>query len=318
MADSPLIPEIHGARAILVASTGGHLAQLHRLAPQLGLAADPLWVTFESEQSKSLLKGQRVVYLPYIAPRDFRAVARSGRIARRLLREEEFDVAISTGAAAALPILPRALVRRKKVVYIESVSRFEGPSLTGRLMSALPGVRLFTQHPQWASSRWKHAFSVLDDFGAAAAERTSSEPLRVFVTLGTIKPYRFDQLVDQMKRVAPDAEFHWQLGETTRDDLPGDVRTYMSADDFEAEAAAADVVVTHAGVGTALKLLDMGIFPVLVPRRAHRGEHVDDHQLQIARNLEERGLALAPAADQLSQQDLLVAASRRVERAVST
>lgn len=315
MTERTLIPGIEGTRAILVASTGGHLAQLHRLVPQLGLAEDPLWVTFESEQSKSLLRGQRVVYLPYIAPRDFVAVAKSGRIARRLIRTEQFDVAISTGAAAALPVLPRALFRGKKVVYIESVSRFDGPSLTGRLISTLPGVRLFTQHPGWANSRWTHAFSVLDDFAVSVADRAPAKRLRVFVTLGTIKPYRFDRLVDQIVQVAPDAELHWQLGETSRTGLPGNVHTYMSAEEFELQAESADVVVTHAGVGTALKLLDLGIFPVLVPRRARMGEHVDDHQLQISRNLEERGLALAPEADQLQLADLMQAAARRVQRA---
>jgi UDP-N-acetylglucosamine transferase subunit ALG13 len=242
---------------------------------------------------------------------------RAGPIARRILREERFDVAVSTGAAAALPLLPRALARGKKVAYIESVSRFEGPSLTGRLISALPRVQLFTQHATWADSRWKHSFSVLDDFSATATEVSPPARLKVFVTLGTIKPYRFDRLVEQLAQIAPTADIYWQLGETTRDDLPGHVQTYISAEEFQAQAESADVVVTHAGVGTALKLLDLGIFPVLVPRRSRNGEHVDDHQLQIAQNLQDRGLALAPEADEIAFSHLVHAASRRVERVPS-
>jgi hypothetical protein len=42
-------------KLLLVASTGGHLAQLVRLAPGLGASPSSLWVTFDSVQSRSLL-----------------------------------------------------------------------------------------------------------------------------------------------------------------------------------------------------------------------------------------------------------------------
>ncbi|MEI3865703.1 glycosyltransferase [Microbacterium sp. CCNWLW134] len=228
--------------------------------------------------------------------------------------DEDFDVAISTGAAAALPILPRALLKGKKVVYIESVSRFEGPSLTGRIMGSLPGVKLFTQHPEWANSKWIHKFSVLDDFVSVETGRSPSERLRIFVSLGTIRPYRFDRLVDRVRQIAPHGDVCWQLGETVRDDLPGKVNAYLPAAEFEKQARSADVVVTHAGVGTALALLDLGIYPVLVARRSSHREHVDDHQLQIAKRLQDLGLAISPSADELTLEHLQFAASRRINR----
>jgi UDP-N-acetylglucosamine--N-acetylmuramyl-(pentapeptide) pyrophosphoryl-undecaprenol N-acetylglucosamine transferase len=75
---------------------------------------------------------------------------------------------------------------------------------------------------------------------------------------------------------------------------------------------AADVVVAHAGIGSALAALEAGRCPVLVPReRAHR-EHVDDHQAQIAAALDARGLAIARSPAVLTREDLLRAAGRAV------
>lgn len=49
-------------------------------------------------------------------------------------------------------------------------------------------------------------------------------------------------------------------------------------------------VVCHAGVGTIMTALKAGHTPVVVPRLARHGEHVDDHQLDIATRFAERGL----------------------------
>jgi heparosan-N-sulfate-glucuronate 5-epimerase len=51
----------------------------------------------------------------------------------------------------------------------------------------------------------------------------------------------------------------------------------------------ADKVVTHAGVGSILLASRSGHVPVIVPRLARHREHVDDHQVELARALESRG-----------------------------
>ena len=72
----------------------------------------------------------------------------------------------------------------------------------------------------------------------------------------------------------------------------------------------ADLVVAHAGVGSALMALDAGHCPVLLPRRANHGEHVDDHQILLAGELNRRGLALARDPDALTTSDLRRAMAR--------
>jgi UDP-N-acetylglucosamine transferase subunit ALG13 len=57
--------------------------------------------------------------------------------------------------------------------------------------------------------------------------------------------------------------------------------------------AAAEGVITHAGVGSILCARRAGHVPVVVPRQHALGEHVDDHQAELTRRLEERGSVVA-------------------------
>jgi len=82
--------------------------------------------------------------------------------------------------------------------------------------------------------------------------------------------------------------------------------------------AKADVVVTHAGVGTFLHCHDMGKAPVLVARHHRLGEHVDDHQVEFAAAVERLGLALvADPEGALDAKGLAVAIAERVRDAAA-
>jgi hypothetical protein len=285
---------------LLVAATGGHLSQLVRLEPRLGLGEEPTWVTFDTPQSRELLADRRVVHAAYTRPRDYRAVARNVPLAVRLLRRERIERVISTGSGIALSFLPQAALLRREAHYVESAARAEGPSVTGRALARVPGVRLHTQYPGWAHGRWHYAGSVFDAYEHVPAEPPRDRPLRVALSVGTLFP--FPRLVDGLDAVVPaDAErLAWQTGETIP---PAELRAAFRE---------ADVVVVHSGVGAALEALDAGRRPLLVPRRKAHGEHVDDHQLQIARELERRGLAVVREADELRAEDLLEAAAGTV------
>ncbi|HEX7290208.1 MAG TPA: glycosyltransferase [Conexibacter sp.] len=305
------------SRTLLVASTGGHLSQLHALAPRIPDAdpADRTWVTFDTPQSRSLLAGEDVVFVRYTAPRDWRSIARNLAPAWRLLGDGRFGHVISTGSGIALTFLPLARAKGLPTTYVESAARSEGPSMTGRLLARVPGVRLGTQYHAWADERWRYVGSVLD--GWAPAERVAGEaaPIRrVVVTLGTI-PYDFRRLVERLLALLPPAaEVTWQTGATDVAGLPIAARAQMPGDELEAAIRAADVVVAHAGTGSALAVLGAGKCPLLVPRERAHGEHVDDHQRQIASELAGRGLALHRSVEQLTLADLQAAAAARIVR----
>ena len=54
----------------------------------------------------------------------------------------------------------------------------------------------------------------------------------------------------------------------------------------------ATLVAAHAGVGAIFTALSAGHRPLVVPRLATFGEHVDNHQLQIASHLGNAGLVI--------------------------
>ncbi len=201
-------------------------------------------------------------------------------------------------------------------MYPSPAPENSAPSLiTGRIVQGLGLARLSSQQEMPYSRRWTSIESVLHDFESIDWPLVElSRPVKVFVTLGTIRPYRFDAVVDAVLKVADTNELSitWQLGVTRRTDLPGTVHDVVDVDAFRAYAEEADVVITHGGVGTLLELFDLGISPVVTPRRHHRSEHVDDHQSEITGVVSGLRLGTVTDAVLLDMSHLIVAMSRRV------
>jgi UDP-N-acetylglucosamine transferase subunit ALG13 len=297
----------------MVASTGGHLAQLRQLASRLeGVSDRYLWVTFDNVQSRSLLNGSGVVFVRRTHSREIvPTVANMGTV-NRLLREQNVTSVVSTGSAVALSAMVPARGRRIACHYIESAARSDGPSLTGKLLATMPGVNLYTQYRGWEGGRWQYCGSVFDGF-RAGAPATGGRPARIVITLGTGR-YGFRRLVERLvDLLPPEADVLWQTGSTDTNGLPIDTTPALPYSELTAAMAEADLVISHAGVGSALGALEAGRMPILVPRRVAHDEIVDDHQEQVARELSERGLALMREAEALTPEDLLSAAGRTVE-----
>ena len=51
----------------------------------------------------------------------------------------------------------------------------------------------------------------------------------------------------------------------------------------------ADLIITHGGVGSIIASLKKGKKVIVVPRQKKYGEHVNNHQIQIARKFEQQG-----------------------------
>jgi UDP-N-acetylglucosamine--N-acetylmuramyl-(pentapeptide) pyrophosphoryl-undecaprenol N-acetylglucosamine transferase len=269
-------------------------------------------VTFDTAQSRSLLADEPHVFVPYIAPRESLGVVREMRRAIALLRRERPEIVVSTGNAVALAYLPAARMLGIPAAYIESAARATGPSMTGRLLQRVPGVQLYTQHRAWAGNSWGYVGSVFDDFSVGASLTEATSVRSAFVTLGTI-PFPFPRALEAVTRVLPDGcEVSWQVGATEAAGLPGPATKTMAAADIRARVAEADVVIAHAGIGSVLDILQAGKTPVLLVRSQIHGEHIDDHQEQIARTLGDLGLVIWRRPEDLTTEDLVAAARGRV------
>lgn len=296
---------------LLVASTGGHLEELERLKSRFVPAISSVeWVTFDDAQSRSLLRGQAVHYVDYIPPRGYAAVARNLGSARRILRRRPYSRIVTTGSGIAIPYLTIGRAMGIPCHYIESAARSQGPSFTGSYAARLPGVRLHTQYQVWAAGKWRYSGSLFDGYQRAdGGGPPTQQAKRVVVTLGTMRSYAFRSAVERLVAVlpsvlAPDAQVLWQVGATDVSGLGIQALERVPALAMRAAIAEADLVVAHAGIGSALTVLDAGKCPVLLPRRQARCEHVDDHQLMIAAELASRDLAVTADARSVTAEDL--------------
>jgi UDP-N-acetylglucosamine--N-acetylmuramyl-(pentapeptide) pyrophosphoryl-undecaprenol N-acetylglucosamine transferase len=296
----------------LVSSTGGHLAELIRLRRRFDGIEDVRWVTFDSPQSRSLLQGQDPIFVRETGPRQVGAAAINAAKAARLLREHDISAVVSTGAAVALSFMVPARKLGLPCVYIESAARIRGPSLTAKLLRFVPGVRLYTQYAALQTRRWHFAGSVFDGYRTGPGP-APADALKVVVMLGSLQGFQFRRLVDRLVDVLPpSAQVTWQTGATDVGDLSIAALAFMPESELRGRVEAADVVVSHAGIGSALMAFDSGRLPVLVPRLRRHGEHVDDHQEEVADELARRGLAISTSAESLSLDHLQTAACSEI------
>lgn len=122
---------------------------------------------------------------------------------------------------------------------------------------------------------------------------------RVLVLTGT-SDHPFPRLLDALPRLVLEGA----AGEVRVQSrfpppqAPGVVHLGMlPRNDLQRELAQAEVVVTHGGSGSCMDAIRAGHVPIIVPRRSARCEHVDDHQLDVAAALEEKGLARSIVSD---------------------
>jgi len=135
-------------KVLLVCSSGGHLFEMLALR-SFWSRCDVTWVTFDTPDARSLLVGERVVHAAHPTNRNVPNLLRNLALAWRTLRNEHFDAIVSTGAGVAVPFLVFGRWRGIHTIYVESLTRIDDLSLSGRLVK--PFVREFlVQWPELA------------------------------------------------------------------------------------------------------------------------------------------------------------------------
>lgn len=120
-------------KVCLVCSSGGHFYELYCLREAWG-ADDHFWVTFLRQDTRYVLKDQRVYAAYCPTNRNVRNLVRNLFLAWRVLTREKPRVVVSTGAGVCVPFFLLARLKGIKTVYIESLARINELSLTGRMV----------------------------------------------------------------------------------------------------------------------------------------------------------------------------------------
>jgi beta-1,4-N-acetylglucosaminyltransferase len=129
-----------------VCSTGGHLLQLTALSDAWE-GRSRAWVTFDKSDARSLLRDETVYFAYGPTNRSIRNLLRNLLLATRLVATLRPRVVVTTGAGVAVPFAWIARVLGARIVYVESFTRIDGPSLSCRLIAPV-AARIYAQWPE--------------------------------------------------------------------------------------------------------------------------------------------------------------------------
>lgn len=119
-------------KVCLVGSSGGHLTHLYMLKP-FWEKKERFWVTFDKEDARSLLTGEKFYPAYYPSNRSAKALLINTWRALRILIKEKPDLIISSGAAVAVPFFWIGKICGAKTIYIEVFDRIDSSTLAGKL-----------------------------------------------------------------------------------------------------------------------------------------------------------------------------------------
>ena len=115
----------------------------------------------------------------------------------------------------------------------------------------------------------------------------------VFVTVGSQK-FQFNALLEAVDALVANGAVEGgafaQTGACTYEPAFMEHSAFLGREGFQERLKACDIVITHGGTGAIIGAVKAGKKVIAVPRRAERGEHVDDHQAEIVSQFAEMGL----------------------------
>lgn len=114
----------------------------------------------------------------------------------------------------------------------------------------------------------------------------------VLVLLGT-QQNEFNRLLKKIEELIEDGtikeEVMVQAGVTKFESKYMKQFDLIPKNEIEDLKKQASYIITHGGVGSIVSCIKMGKKVIAVPRLAKYGEHVNDHQIQIVENMQQKG-----------------------------
>ena len=139
-------------KLLLVCTSGGHFSTMRSLK-SFWSVHNRVWVTDLKKDTEMLKDNENVHWLPYQAPRDLLSLILNISKTLRIILIEKPDLIVSTGASIAINFALISKLFGIKFLYIESISRAEELSVTGRIVYWLS----HEFYVQWPDLRKKYS-----------------------------------------------------------------------------------------------------------------------------------------------------------------
>lgn len=276
-------------KILVIASAGGHLTQ--------AMCATSLCENIVLVSNKKNYSDTRINKFYKIFDTQHNAIIHLLNVffAIYVLLLERPRVVFSTGGPIALPFALTCKIFGIKFIYLDTLSRVVELSNTAKLIHK---YRLYSDfYCQWQSTADKYkvkyigkCFDILGENSYSYETiQTESKPI-VFVTVGT-NQYDFDRLFDYIynSKIYKDERVNWII-QTAHNKLKfmpkcGQVLSMVGRDEIESIVRSSSLVISHCGIGSINLMLSYQKQVIFVPRVKKFDEFSDDHQLQIAKEI---------------------------------
>ena len=130
-----------------------------------------------------------------------------------------------------------------------------------------------------------------------------------------VQKFQFNRLLRMMDDLIENKKIHErvfaQIGNS--DYLPQyyEYCNFLSNNDYEEYIKNCDILVSHSGVGTIMTGLRYRRKIIVVPRLSKYGEHIDDHQTQIAQSFSKLNYVLMYSDEDNNMEQLIVDATTK-------
>lgn len=113
----------------------------------------------------------------------------------------------------------------------------------------------------------------------------------IFVTVGTHEQ-QFDRLIKKIDELKRDGiikdEVVMQIGYSTYEPQYCKWKKLLTYNEMNEMYEKADIIITHGGPASFMKALELKKIPIVVPRQQKFDEHVNNHQVEFVKFVEER------------------------------
>ncbi|GLQ30282.1 glycosyltransferase [Litoribrevibacter albus] len=278
-------------KILVIASAGGHLTQ--------AMCATSLFDDIVLVSNKINIKDSRIRFSYMIPDTQFNAIIHFFNIfiALYILIRHRPSLIVSTGGPIVLPFALLSKLLCFNFVFIDTLSRVVELSNTGKLLRKYKLYDVF--FAQWETVAKANGvryigkcFDILDE-NSDVKKITPVDPPAipmVLVTLGTCD-YPFDRFIELVSThplyKSPNVRWILQVGDNSVSVLPenGEVIGLVSRQEMENYVKQASLVISHCGIGSINLMLSYQKRVIFVPRVEKYGEFSDDHQLQIAEEI---------------------------------
>ena len=142
----------------------------------------------------------------------------------------------------------------------------------------------------------------------------------IFVILGTQK-FQLNRLLELMDEYVElgkiNEEIYAQIGHSTYIPKHYKYERFLDKEKFDQTVEKADLIVTHSGVASIIVALNAKKPVIVYPRLSKYGEHIDNHQCEIADAFSEKNLVMCCYDDDDLYEKMIEARTHKFDTYVS-